>query len=447
MPNPLARGISINPRTRCFVREKPKDVARLDAQRASSTKQLALGLCVPITDFEGVQEEAEVPLPANGAQPNRGPPPGHPIINGPMDETVEPVAEGGREKRARGSSQALQGGQRPPSRVVEQGLPALQAGARGSRQEIRSERQRASQNQQGRVGEQRPPSRVVEQGIPREQENSGRSRDGAPGQRSRASRNQEGQRLQSRITEQGLPNQQGRSRHSCKEEASQRSRASQREHPPSEVSEQGLPHEQVHSRPSRNEAPSHSSRHSSQSQHAPIAQPLDGLRSPHISQQASQAAPLRHSSGSVNHARSHPSSLREMTVNPAHNTVEERQSRSNAGSQRSRHSARNPPPSPHQSQQQEQQASPVPHRVQQLQDEESRSLRRSHASRDSGHSARSSIHEFGERVPARGSQHGRSEQSASRTSARRDAHQSGLQVRPDAEDFDARVAPLRILRR
>lgn len=124
MPNPLARGISINPRTRCFVREKPKDVARLDAQRASSIKPLALGLRVPITDFEGVQEEEDVPLPARGVQPDRGPPPGHPIINGPMDETVEPVgekarpvAESGRGERLR-ASQVQQGrkeGQRPPS--------------------------------------------------------------------------------------------------------------------------------------------------------------------------------------------------------------------------------------------------------------------------------------------------------------------------------------------
>lgn len=156
MPNPLARGISVNPRTRCFVREKPKDVARLDPKRASSMKQLGLGLRIPLTDFEGVQEE-EAAIPARGAQPGRGPPQEHPIINGPMDETVKerPVTEGGRgeSSRARQNQQGREQGQRPPSRVVEQGLPNQQAGSRRSRNEALgqpSHRPRPSQHESRR---------------------------------------------------------------------------------------------------------------------------------------------------------------------------------------------------------------------------------------------------------------------------------------------------------
>jgi len=386
MPNPLARGISINPRTRCFVREKPKDVARLDAQRATSTKKLALGLCVPITDFEGVQEEEEVPMPARGVQQNRGPPPGHPIINGPMDETVEcadgrarPVAEGGRGERSRASQvqQIREGGQRPPSRAVEQGLPNQQAGSRPSRNEAPSQRSRASQVQQGREEGQRPPSRVIEQGLPNEQAGSRRSRNEAPNQ---------------------------------------------------------SPH------------PSRPSQHESQRPPAPIAQTPSNTQSPHASQQAPQASPLRHSAGSRGPARSYPSDPQaprpEMPASPAHHNAEERQSRSRAGSQRSRHSARDSPPNPLQ---QQEQGIPAPQRVQQLLNEESRSSRSSHAS---GHPARGSIQEYRERVPARGSQgNGRSGQSASRTSSRGEPHQFGQQVSSAAVDLEAGMQQVRVSRR
>jgi len=476
MPNPLARGISINPRTRCFVREKPKDVARLDAQRASSIKQLALGLRVPITDFEGVQEEEEVPLPARGVQPNQGPAPGHPIINGPMDETAEPVdgrarpvAEGGRGERSRGT-QVQQGGQRPPSRVVDQGLPDQQAGGlRRSRNEVPSQRSRASQVQQGEEG-QRPMSRVPERSLPNQQERSRRSHNEEPSRSSRASQLQqgrgEGQPPPSRVIEQGLPNQQERSRRSHNEAPNQadnqRSRASQNsqgregeERPPSRVVEQGLPNQQAGSRALRNEAPNQSphpsrlSQKESQRPPAPIAQALSNSHTPRVSQQAPQASPLRHSSCRRDHARSHHSDPRisrpEIPASPAHNNPEERRSRSSAGGQRSRHSARDSPPALPQQHQQHEQGIPAPLRVQQLQNEESRLPGGSYASRESGRSARGSVQEYCERVPARGSQGtGRSGQSAS---SRGDPHQFGQQVSPNAVDLEAGLPPVRVSRR
>ncbi len=393
MPNPLARGISINPRTRCFVREKPKDVARLDEKRASTMKQLALGFRVPITDFEGVQEEEDVPLPAHGVQRNQGPPPGHPIINGPMDETLEPAGEKARP---------------------------LADGSRGKRL-------RASQVQQGREEGQHPQSRVPEQGLPNQHERSRQSRNEEPSHRSRASQVQQGR------------------------EEGQR--------PPSRVVEQGLPNQQADLRASRNEAPPQSLNHSRPSQHesqrppAPIAQALSSSHTPRVSQQAPHASPLRHSARSQDHARSQPSVPRaprpEMPASPAHHDAEERYSRSSAGSQPSRRTARDSPANPlRQQHQQREQGIPAPQRVQQLQNEESRSSRGSHASRESGRSARGSMQEVRERVPARESQGDRrSQQSASRTSSRGDPHQFGEQVDPIAVDLEARRPPVGALRR
>lgn len=342
MPDLLARGISINPRTRCFVREKPKDVDRLDARRASSTKQFALGLRIPITDFEGVQEDEAAALPA---RPNRGPPPGHPIINGPMDETVEPV-------------------DRP---------------ARPGVQNERGERSRGSQVQHG---EQRPPSKVVEQ---------------------------------------GLLNQQERSRRSHNEE------------------------------PSQSHHRSNPSQHESRYPPAPIAQPPHSLHSPRASQQISQAASLRHSSGSRDHAHSHRFDPRvarlEMPTGPVLHDAERTQSRSSAGEQRSRQSARDAP-SNHFQQPEHHHGIPAPPRVQQLRNEESRSSRSSRASRNSGHSARGLIEEYREGVSARGSQEDeRSQRSASRTSSRSEPHVIGQQASPAAVDLEARAAPVKVSRR
>lgn len=385
MPNPLARGISINPRTRCFVREKSKDVARLDAQRASSTKQFALGLHIPITDFEGVQEDEEAALPA---RPNRGPPPRHPIINGPMDETVEPVngparpvVQNGRWERSRGS-QAQQGEQRAPLRVVEKGLRDQQVGVRGSHNGQPSHRSMANQTEKEREQEQRPPSRVVGQDLLNQPERS---------------------------------------------------------------------------RPSLKKAPSQSHRHSRTSQHeprcppGPIAQPPNSPRSPRVSQQAPESASMRHSSGSRDHARSHSSDPRaprpEMPTGPAHHNAEGRHSMSSAGQHRSRLSARDLPPN-HSQQPGQHQGIPAQQRVQQLRNEESRSSRSSRASRNNGHSARGSIQESRERVPARGSQEDeRSQHSASRTPSRSDPHAFGQRVNPVAVDLEAGVAPARVSRR
>lgn len=385
MPDLLARGISINPRTRCFVREKPKDVDRLDARRASSTKQFALGLRIPITDFEGVQEDEAAALPA---RPNWGPPPGHPIINGPMDETVEPVdrparpvVQNGRGERSRGS-QVQHGEQRPPSKVVEQGLRDQRAGLRGSHNEEPTHRSRANPMQKEWEQEQRPPSRVVEQ---------------------------------------GLLNQQERSRRSHNEEPSQ---------------------SHHRSRPSQ---------HESRYPPAPIAQPAHSLHSPRASQQISQAASLRHPSGSRDHAHSHRSDPRvarlEMPTGPALHNAERRQPRSSVGEQRSRQSARDAP-SNHFQQPEHHQGIPAPPRVQQLRNEESRSSRSSRASRNSGHSTRGLIEEYRERVSARGSQEDeRSQRSASRTSSRSEPHVIGQQASPAAVDLEARAAPVKVSRR
>ena len=243
MVNLLPRGVSVNPKTRCLVREKPEDRARLDEQRKASVRQVALGISVPITNFEGLPPD-DNPTPNNQMRPVKRPPQGQRMDEPAarlvaQDNQRQPslVPQNQRSKEASRSGQSLGpagiDGQRALPLAPQGGFPEEARRSRESRAQASNRSSRSSH--QFQRDPQRPPSLVPQghraNGAASHGSRGSQQAGGTP-QRSLDARGNASSCHSSRISGpeaqrgHGLPNEQSRSRHS---QESQRSRHSAQE--------------------------------------------------------------------------------------------------------------------------------------------------------------------------------------------------------------------------
>lgn len=171
MPSSLAPGVSINMKTRCLVRSKPKDLDRHEEQHEASIRKIGPGLFIPFTNWQNIPEED--PLPANG-------PPQQPQRRS-QSRTHDSQRDGGppQQSQRSGGSQARQGG--------------------GSRQ---------SQGQASQVS--RPRDRIIVEGGIESQPPSHRRSSHQSGQRSQGSRHSHRESLAKQRTDLQAPDPENR---------------------------------------------------------------------------------------------------------------------------------------------------------------------------------------------------------------------------------------------